>query len=73
MNSTCGVVGVAGLGSVLFAINLDRPELNTIQSPTGLDALFTRSSIAKPITAQSPVEVDISPVVSSPGIFCILT
>ena len=31
----------AGLGSILFAINIDNPDLNTIKPATGLDVILS--------------------------------
>jgi sorting nexin-29 len=45
----------AGLGSILFAISIDRPELNSTKPTAGLTSLLTRSS-SKPINVGSATE-----------------
>jgi hypothetical protein len=56
------VLLIVGLGSILFAINIDRPEWNAIKPPTGLDSLFSRPS-AKPVAIQT-ADDDICPIAS---------
>jgi hypothetical protein len=58
------IIFILGLGSILFAINIDRPELNAIKAATGLDSLLSRSS-AKPVTIQSLVNSEACPIASS--------
>ena len=57
----------AGLGSILFAINIDNPDLNTIRPAAGLDAILSstppnRAFTARPEEEPRPViHSDLSP------------
>ena len=53
-----------GLGSILFAINIDSEELNSIKPATGLDTLVSMSAPTAPLLPSVP-EPEPQPVIGS--------
>ena len=45
-----------GLNSILFAISIDNPDLNTIKNATGLDNFFSQDAVKPPVFQRAEEE-----------------